>query len=136
MSGEEELYKQFLHRQELELRICRDYFPDKVTVMDFEILEKDIEQLNMINVNANYTSRDRYHALYNSIYERLLDMEKDGEIVPEPGKKGLGYLRELLMNDGPEFSYTIVFRSKDDDTKKYKIGVCIRGLPICKRVTE
>ncbi len=50
------------------------------------------------------------------------------------GKKGLGYLHELLMNDGPEFSYTIVFWNKDDDTKKYKIGVCIRGLPICKPV--
>ena len=33
VSGEEELYKHFLHRQELELRICRDYFPNKVTVL-------------------------------------------------------------------------------------------------------
>ena len=68
-------------------------------VMDFETLEKDIAQLNRINPNANYTSRDRYHALYDSIYERLLEMEKD------------------------------------DHSIKYKIGVCIRGLPICKGVT-
>jgi len=33
VSGEEELYKHFLHRQELELRVCRDYFPQKVTVL-------------------------------------------------------------------------------------------------------
>ena len=102
--------------------------------MDFESLEKDIERLNKINVNANYTSRDRYYSLYDSIYERLLEMESRGEIELEPGKKGLGYLHELLINDGPEFSYTIVFRKKDNSARKYKIGVCIRGLPICKPV--
>ena len=101
-------------------------------IMDFKVLENDIAQLNRINPNANYTSRDRYYALYNSIYERLLGMEKDGEIVLEPGKKGLGYLHELLMNDGPEFCYTIVFWHKNASARKYKIGVCIRGLPICK----
>lgn len=57
--------------------------------MDFETLEKDIAQLNKININANYTSRDRYYALYDSIYERLLEMERHGEIIVEPGKKGL-----------------------------------------------
>ena len=33
VSGEEELYKHFSHRQELELHICRELFPDKVTVL-------------------------------------------------------------------------------------------------------
>lgn len=70
--------------------------------MDFLTLEQDIAQLNKINTNANYTSRDRYYALYNSIYERLLEMENEGEIVLQPGTKG--------------------------------IGVCIRGIPICKPV--
>ncbi len=102
--------------------------------MEFEELEKDIAQLNRIHVNANYAARDRYHKLYESIYERLLQMEKDGRLVLEPGKKGLGYLRELLLNDGPEFCYTIEFREKDHTARKYRIGVCIRGLPICKPV--
>ncbi|MBR5340407.1 MAG: deoxynucleoside kinase [Erysipelotrichaceae bacterium] len=31
--GEEELYKHFSHRQELELYICRELFPDKLTVL-------------------------------------------------------------------------------------------------------
>ncbi|MCR5357097.1 MAG: hypothetical protein K6E63_06805 [Lachnospiraceae bacterium] len=59
-------------------------------ITDFETLEKDIEKLNRININANYASRDRYYALYSSIYERLLEMENDGEIVLEPGKKRIG----------------------------------------------
>ena len=33
ISGAEELLKHFSHRQELELRICREFFPDKVTVL-------------------------------------------------------------------------------------------------------
>ncbi len=33
VSGEDELYKHFLHRQELELRICRELFADMVTVL-------------------------------------------------------------------------------------------------------
>ena len=101
-------------------------------MMDFETLEKEIECLNKIKINANYKNRDDYHKLYNSIYESLLELDKEGSIVLEPGKKGLGYLRELLINDGPEFSYTIVFWKKGDETKRYKIGVCIRGIPICK----
>ncbi|MBO4899747.1 MAG: hypothetical protein J5509_05610 [Lachnospiraceae bacterium] len=102
---------------------------------DFEILEQKIEQLNKINVNANYTARDRYHELYNSIYESLLVMESEGSIILDPDPKSLSYLRELLINDGPEFSYTLHFREKNS-TKKYMIGVCIRGLPKCKPVTD
>ncbi|MBR4670092.1 MAG: hypothetical protein IKO84_05790 [Butyrivibrio sp.] len=62
-------------------------------MMNFETVEKNIEQLNKINVNANYASRDRYNALYNSIYEDLLELESAGEIVLEPGKKGLANLQ-------------------------------------------
>ena len=102
--------------------------------MNFETLEKEIEQLNTINTRANYKSRDRYYSLYNSIYEALLGMEEEGRIAIEPGSKGLKYLRELLMNDGPEFSYTVVFWDKNNAAKRYKIGVCIRGIPICKPV--
>ncbi|MCR5095051.1 MAG: hypothetical protein K6B72_13870 [Lachnospiraceae bacterium] len=102
--------------------------------MDFETLEQEIERLNKINIKANYTSRDRYYSLYNSIYETLLEMEECGRICTEPGSRSLRYLRELLINDGPEFSCTIIFWDKNNAAKKYKIGVCIRGIPICKPV--
>ena len=100
--------------------------------MDFEELEKDIEQLNRINANANHKSWKRYYELYNSIYENLLMMESEGMIELQKGTKGLAYLRELLIKDGPEFSYTVTFWKKGDKTKRYRVGVCIRGLPICK----
>ena len=34
VKGADELIKHFSHRQELELRICRELFPDKVTVLE------------------------------------------------------------------------------------------------------
>lgn len=104
--------------------------------MDFNELENEIERLNRINIKANYAARDRYYSLYHSIYEDLLGMANDGVITIEAGSKGLSYLRELLMNDGPEFSYTVVFWEKNHPEKKYKIGVCIRGIPICKPLEE
>ena len=104
----------------------------KEEIMDFETLEKDIEKLNKINIKANYTSRHRYYETYHSIFLNLLELEKNGRISIEPESKGLKYLEELLENDGPEFSYTVVFWEKDHPAKKYKIGVCIRGIPICK----
>ena len=100
--------------------------------MDFEELEKDIDQLNSIYIKANHKSRERYYALYNQIYENLLKMESEVIIELEADTKGLDYLRELQINDGPEFSYTVHFWKKDDKTKRYRVGVCIRGIPICK----
>lgn len=34
LSGETELFKHFAHRQELELRICKELFPEKVTFLE------------------------------------------------------------------------------------------------------
>ncbi len=36
------------------------------------------------------------------------------------------------INPKAEFCYTIVFWKKGNPSEKYHIGVCIRGLPICK----
>ena len=43
ISGEEELLKHFAHRQDLELRICREIFPDRFTVLQSKnYSDKDI----------------------------------------------------------------------------------------------
>lgn len=104
--------------------------------MDFKTLEEKIEELNNINPNANNVSWERYMSLYHLIYDALLEMESKGVIAISPKDKSLSYLKELLINDGPEFSYTFVFWKRFRFWKKYKIGVCVRGLPICKPLTD
>ena len=42
ISGEAELLKHFAHRQELELRICREIFSDKVTVLGSKEYSEDL----------------------------------------------------------------------------------------------
>ena len=42
ISGEAELLKHFAHRQELELRICREIFSDKVTVLRSKEYSEDL----------------------------------------------------------------------------------------------
>ena len=104
--------------------------------MDYKTLEEKIEELNNINPNANNVSWERYMSLYHLIYDALLEMESKGVIAISPKDKSLSYLKELLINDGPEFSYTFVFWKRFRFWKKYKIGVCVRGLPICKPLTD
>ena len=100
--------------------------------MDFKTLEEKIDELNHINPNASNASRERYMRLYHLIYEALLEMESKEVISIFPKEKSLGYLEELLINDGPEFSYKFIFWKRFRFWKKYKIGVCVRGLPICR----
>ena len=116
-----------VHTTEMDVERIRDN-------MDFKEVEKKIEELSKIKPHSTRDNRDRYYKLYNSIYEDLLVMESEGALVFDKDEKTLSYLNELLMNDGPEFSYTFEFRSRDDMSRKYRIGVCIRGLPICKRI--
>ncbi len=104
--------------------------------MDYKTLEEKIKELNSINPNANNVSRERYMSSYHLIYDALLEMESKGVIAISPKDKSLSYLKELLINDGPEFSYTFVFWKRFRFWKKYKIGVCVRGLPICKPLTD
>ena len=104
--------------------------------MDYKTLEEKIKELNSINPNANNVSWERYMSLYHLIYDALLEMESKGVIAISPKDKSLSYLKELLINDGPEFSYTFIFWKRFIFWKKYKIGVCVRGLPICRPLTD
>ena len=63
--------------------------------MDFATLEKNIEELNKIKPFSTYDNHKRYYRLYNTIYEDLLEMEKDGTIVVEDNTRTLSYLRTL-----------------------------------------
>lgn len=98
--------------------------------MLFNQIEEKIDELNKITPNSSKSAYSQYINLFWEIYNQLIDMENAKEIIIEPNKKHISYLKELLENDGPEYCYTIVFWSKDDSKRRYKIGVCVRGLPI------
>lgn len=99
--------------------------------MTFEEFEEKVTLLNGSDIKSD---SKQYWKLFWELHDFLLEMDKAGEIVLEQLTKGLPYLKELLDNDGPEYSYTIIFWRTGYEYKKYKIGVCVRGWPILKRV--
>lgn len=102
--------------------------------ISFSQIEEKIDELNKMKLKPAHTQLGKYNSLFWQIFDALVEMENEGEIVIEPNKKCISYLRDILENDGPEYSYTIIFWHSEDTNKRYKIGVCVRGLPIVKKI--
>lgn len=108
--------------------------------MTFSEFEEKVEELLIIRGKANNNAQSEefqeYIKLFWELYDVILEFEKSGEIKKEPGKKSIGYLREILRNDGPEYCYTIKFWLRGKEERCYSIGVCVRGWPLLEKVTE
>lgn len=108
--------------------------------MTFNEFEEKVEELEVIRRKANGNAQSeefrKYIGLFWELYDAALEFEKGRRIRKEPGEKSIGYLKEILQNDGPEYCYTIDFQLKGEADKRYRIGVCVRGWPILEKVTE
>ena len=106
--------------------------------MTFTEFEKKVKELVKIRKKANGNVQSeafqKYIRLFWELYDGVLELEKSGKIIKEPGKKSIGYLKEILNNDGPEYCYTIEFWPRGEDEKRYRIGVCVRGWPVLEKV--
>ncbi len=71
---------------------------------------------------------------FKETYSYILLLISKKIIVSDPKKKSVDYLMEILKNDGPEYAYIIDFCSTLDCNIKYKIGVCVRGTPLLKKL--
>ncbi len=96
----------------------------------FDDLDKMIENHQLLRNNANSSS------LYDSFFEihkYICILEENGKIITN-SKKSIKYLKDILLNDGPEYSLVIKFKSKAFMEKSYEIGVCVRGEPLIKKI--
>ena len=66
------------------------------------------------------------------IHEYICDLEERSKINTD-NKKSIKYLKEIMVNDGPEYAMVIKFESKVFPEKKYRIGVCVRGEPLIEK---
>lgn len=112
------------------LLICKN----KDSVLDdasllFDKLDEHIARYNKLSnsINEKWT-------LYNEIYTQIINLEIEGKIASEHTKKPISYLQDILNNDGPEYSYVIKFWQIWDYSRKYEIGVCVRGEPILRKL--
>ena len=111
----------------------------KISDMTFTEFDEKEKELSIIckkaNGNAQSDEFRKYNGLFWELYDAALEFEKCGKIKREPGKKSIGYLKEILENDGPEYCYTIEFQTIGEAENRYRIGVCVRGWPLLEKVT-
>lgn len=93
-------------------------------------LDRKIETYNAIN--GEKCIEEKLDA-FRKLYAEILRAEKEGMIRSDGRKKPLIYLGSILENDGPEYCYVIPFSSAGR-LAEYEIGVCVRGLPILKKI--
>lgn len=97
----------------------------------FDKLDEMIKQKN-----KNYEKLKKSNSLFTNFFEIhkfICELEEKEKIITD-NKKPIKYLEEILINDGPEYLLIINFHSKTFPNRKYKIGVCVRGEPLIKKV--
>lgn len=102
------------------------------SIEEFNKIGEEAKKAQDVNSRKFMTLFMKYNTMFFEILDALSKMQDSDEIIAEPEKKPISYLREILKNNGPEYCYTICFRLKENAKKQYKIGVCVRGWPIIK----
>ena len=97
----------------------------------FERLDKMIKKYNSIS-QRDFMKKYEY---FQETYKYIISLLDANLIQSDSKKKSLSYLQEILDNDGPEYSYTINFSPVHDTTVIYEIGVCVRGVPLLRKIS-
>lgn len=100
--------------------------------------EKLFDMLDLMISHYNKTKKcckkvDALYALFFEIHKYICDLEIQDKITTD-SKKSVSYLKEILINDGPEYALIISFESKVLPKRKYRIGVCVRGEPLIEKI--
>lgn len=117
-----------------------DFFKTKKAKMnndDVLIFDKLDKQIKKYNRMRDRRMRDRISKgeFFWKLYDQIVELENNGKIAREPGKKPISYLKELGYNDGPEYLYIIKFWPIWDKNRKYEISLCVRAeFPIIKKL--
>lgn len=96
-----------------------------------------LNDLDLMITKYNQMSEDAYSVkwkFFKETFDQILALESKGIIESDKNKKKLSYLNEIIENDGPEFSYIIDFHSALDNTRNYRVGVCVRGTPLIEKL--
>lgn len=81
----------------------------------------------------NWKNVDEILTLFWEIHSLFVNLENNGKLVVE-GEHPLAYMKTLLDHDGPEFAYVTDCYYVWNQNIRYKLGVCVRGLPLAKRL--
>lgn len=105
--------------------IISGFEPDSIII---NALDQMVEKYNVIPEKA-FDEKWNY---FWECHSKICKSQKAGKIYYCTGDYALEYLKELIENDGPEYSVTISIGASDVDL--YIIGVCVRGMPLFKKI--
>lgn len=98
----------------------------------FEILDFMVNEYNSIDGS---TSFDRKYDYFMECLDYVIQLDQEDIIVKHRnGEYNISYLKDILYNDGSEYSLTIGFFNPYKKKSSYEIGVCVRGTPLLKRM--
>lgn len=106
--------------------------------IDFLEEEKFFDKLDEMIGNYHFKKNNNLNvtSLYDTFFELhnyICVLEEKGKIITN-SNKSIKYLKEILLNDGPEYALTIKFESTAFTDRKYIIGICVRGEPLIKKI--
>ena len=112
----------------IEVTVHPNHIEDKKL---FDTLDLMIDHYHEIKKSAKMGMESR--TAFFEIHQYICDLEEKGKIITD-NKKRIKYLKEILINDGPEYLLVINFQSKVFSENKYRIGVCVRGDPLIEKI--
>ncbi|MBQ8837064.1 MAG: hypothetical protein IJ002_06120 [Clostridia bacterium] len=121
---------------EAEILNSRLDFLDKISKkISMPILRRKAEERTLLDRMAlkyKFLSDDKKYEYWWRIYKNVCYLCNIKQIIVLKGDFYLVDLKRILENDGPEYCGTVTFKTHDETF--YTIGVCVRGVPIFKKL--
>ena len=104
---------------------------ETVVNLKFKKLDQTVKKYNSFGKDVCVAKQFCY---FEECVDYVSQLEQEGVIMKTSGKEhNISYLKDVMVNDGPEYALVIGFFNPYDETALYEMGVYVRGRPLLKK---
>ena len=104
---------------------------ETVVNLKFKKLDQMVKKYNSFGKDVCVAKQFCY---FWECVDYVSQLEQEGVIMKTSGKEhNISYLKDVMVNDGPEYALVIGFFNPYDETALYEMGVYVRGRPLLKK---
>ena len=104
---------------------------ETVVNLKFKKLDQMVKKYNSFGKDVCVAKKFCY---FEECVDYVSQLEQEGVIMKTSGKEhNISYLKDVMVNDGPEYALVIGFFNPYDETALYEMGVYVRGRPLLKK---
>ena len=104
---------------------------ETVVNLKFKKLDQMVKKYNSFGKDVCVAKQFCY---FEECVGYVSQLEQEGVIMKTSGKEhNISYLKDVMVNDGPEYALVIGFFNPYDETALYEMGVYVRGRPLLKK---